>query len=252
MSILIPPLRVAQLTDPHLFAVPTRQLLGITTRASFDAVLALALASTPKLLLLTGDLVQDATPSAYAALRKRLAASGVPTALVAGNHDHPELLTAYFGAASIAALQQQRQAGWNLLLLNSQVTRHNRGSISHQQRADLETILRSDSAPTLLALHHHPLPSGSAWLDTLDAEGGEEVLKLCDRYPQVKAVIFGHIHQELAQQRHHYQLLGAPSTCVQFQPHSANFAVDAQQQPGYRELLLHADRAIVQPRGASD
>lgn len=57
---------------------------------------------------------------------------------------------------------------------------------------------------------------------------------------QVRAVLFGHIHQEFTQARGHYQLLAAPATCVQFQPHSAEFTVD-NRQPGYREVLLHAD-----------
>jgi 3',5'-cyclic-AMP phosphodiesterase len=241
MTILIPPLRLAQLSDPHLFAAPQQQLLGITTRASFEAVLTLALASAPDVMLITGDLVQDNTPAAYAALRERLDASGVPYAVLAGNHDHPALCTTHFGAASVAAVQRQHWGGWNLLLLNSQVAGRNRGGISPAQLAELDTILRADAAPTLLALHHHPLPSGSAWLDTLDAEGGAELLELCDRWPQVKAVLCGHIHQALTHARSHYQLLGAPSTCVQFQPQSANFAVDGQQQPGYRELLLYAD-----------
>ncbi|WP_242466351.1 metallophosphoesterase [Chromatium okenii] len=240
MSTDLPPLRVAQLSDLHLFAAPSSQLLGITTRTSFEAVLALALESAPAALLVTGDLVQDHSATAYQALRKRLDASAVPYDVLAGNHDHPDLCAAHFGAGSVAAVRWQRRADWNLGLLNSQVSGRNRGGIVPAQLAAIEQRLRADAAPTVLALHHHPLPSGSAWLDQLDAEGGAELLALCDAYPQVRAVLFGHIHQEFTQARGHYQLLAAPATCVQFQPHSAQFAV-GRQQPGYREVLLHAD-----------
>jgi Icc protein len=58
--------------------------------------------------------------------------------------------------------------------------------------------------------------------------------------PECRALVFGHIHQEYALGRGHYQILGAPSTCVQFLPGSEEFAIDTSP-PGYRELLLHPD-----------
>ncbi|MBK1695266.1 3',5'-cyclic-AMP phosphodiesterase [Chromatium weissei] len=238
------PLRVLQLSDPHLFANADGHLLGITTRASFDAVLALAIATPAAALILTGDLVHDDSAVGYAALHARLSTVNCPTHCLAGNHDHSELLQAHFGIAAIAPIQQVWLPPWKLLLLNSQVTGRNHGSFQRKQLAELKQQLTKDSAPTLIFLHHQPLPIHSRWLDTLAVENGAELLQLCDQHSQVKAVIFGHIHQEFAARRGGYQLLGAPSTCVQFLPESDDFAVDEQRQPGYRELLLNANGTL--------
>jgi Icc protein len=59
-----------------------------------------------------------------------------------------------------------------------------------------------------------------------------------DRHPQVKLVLFGHIHQDYNQTRHGVQYLGTPSTCIQFEPGSAEFALD-EEKPGFRILHLY-------------
>ena len=61
-------LRLIQISDSHLFAHPEGRLLGLNTRRSFQAVLALALdGGTPADgLVITGDLVQDETAEGYA------------------------------------------------------------------------------------------------------------------------------------------------------------------------------------------
>ena len=58
-----PPLRVLQLTDPHLMADPAGALLGVNTRDSLDAVIAQVLRDhgQPDVILATGDIAQDAS-----------------------------------------------------------------------------------------------------------------------------------------------------------------------------------------------
>ena len=43
----------------------------------------------------------------------------------------------------------------------------------------------------------NPLPTGAAWLDTMILGNAEEFFALLARFPQVKAVVFGHIHQAM-------------------------------------------------------
>jgi Icc protein len=59
-----------------------------------------------------------------------------------------------------------------------------------------------------------------------------------DRYPQVRLVIFGHIHQEFERSRRGITYLGTPSTCIQFMPNSQKFSLD-QTKPGFRLLNLY-------------
>lgn len=84
-------LKVLQLTDSHLYADPSRCLLGINTLETFDQVLAQALheQGTPDLLLATGDLVHDASDTGYKRLLGRLKLTGIPTYCLPGNHDLP-------------------------------------------------------------------------------------------------------------------------------------------------------------------
>ena len=78
-------------------------------------------------------------------------------------------------------------------------------------------------------------------MDKINLRNYDEFLAVCDRYPQIKLVIFGHIHQEFDTRRGNVRYLGSPSTCVQFQPQSKEFAIDKQAQPGFRLINLFAD-----------
>lgn len=231
--------RLIQITDPHLFASPEGQLLGMTTRRSFEAVLELALSrhDPATRLVLTGDLVHDESAAGYAALRARLDATGLVYHCIPGNHDSPTLMREQLGAAVVGPVEARRLRDWNLIFLDSTKPGCESGLIGDARRAALESILAAAPQPALIFLHQHPLPIGSAWMDRLGLEDGPELLALCDRYPQVKALVCGHVHQAFARPRHGYWVLGTPSTCVQFKPGSHDFAVGLEL-PGYRELRL--------------
>ena len=67
--------------------------------------------------------------------------------------------------------------------------------------------------------------------------------RVIDRYPQVRGVLWGHVHQEFTGRRDQILLLGSPSTCIQFLPGSRAFAMDSLT-PGFRWLELRADGRI--------
>jgi len=236
------PFRLVQLTDPHLFADPSGQLLGITTRRSFESVLTLALSGStpPDALLLTGDLVHDETPAGYRYLGERLRRTGVPHFCIGGNHDVPALMTEHLDSVAPGPLALRRLGHWNLILLDSSIPESDGGSLTPTQLTQLAQLLDDERAPTLIALHHHPTAIGSAWIDRIGVANGAELLALCEGHAQVKAILFGHIHQDFSARHGGYLLLGAPSTCLQFRPGSPEFAIDACS-PGYRELRLHPD-----------
>lgn len=239
------PLRLIQLSDLHLFGDPSATLLGITTRQSFEAVLSLALAQPdpPQALILSGDLVQDASAAGYRYLRERLKRTEIPHYCIAGNHDLPALLTEHLGAAGLGAVALRRLAGWNLIFLDSSAAEQVSGVLTPTQLEQLAALLAAETAPALICLHHHPLSIGSAWMDQIGVSNGAALLALCERHPQVKAVLFGHVHQAFAEQRGRCWFLGAPATCFQFKPRSVNFALD-DQPPGYRELTLYPNGQV--------
>jgi Icc protein len=238
------PQRVVQITDPHLFADPSGRLLGLNTRTTFEMVLAQVLdraaANRTAALVLTGDLVHDGSPEGYAYLRQVLDSTGLPCYCIPGNHDQPELLDRWLGDAAVGPLASRGLGPWNLIFLDSTIPGEDGGGLGRDQIEGVDRLLREDPAPTLVLLHQHPVPVGSVWMDTMDVRNGHELLAVCDRHPNVRALVFGHIHQEFAVQRGDYQILGTPSACVQFLPGSRDFAMDTRT-PGYRELLLHPE-----------
>lgn len=234
--------RLLQLTDPHLFAQPAGQLLGITTRFSFEVVLERALAGPdkPDALVLTGDLVHDESPDGYRYLRRVLDQTGLPYDCLAGNHDRRDVMDACLGSASVESVASRRLGAWHLIFLDSSDPGRNSGHLSPEQLHRLGERLAAEPAPTLIFLHHHPVPVGSAWMDTMGVVNGADLLGLIATHPQIKGMVFGHVHQAFASTRAGCRFLGAPSTCIQFLPGSKDFALD-ERPPGYRELLLEPD-----------
>lgn len=238
------PARLVQITDCHLFAEPDGKLLGLTTRQSFEAVLDLALGGSAPCpadaLVMTGDLVHDETPEGYAYLRGVLESTGLPYYCIPGNHDRRDLLEQWLGPAAVGRVASRQLGPWNLIFLDSTRPGWEGGLLGRDQLDQADRLLAENPAPTVVFLHQHPISVRSAWMDTMDVENGHELIAVCDRHPNVRALVFGHIHQEFVAERGGYRILGAPSTCVQFLPESTDFAVDTLT-PGYRDLLLFPD-----------
>ncbi len=240
------PLRVLQITDFHLFGKPESKLLGVSTQDSFEAVIDLVRANDwpPDIVLATGDLVQDQAPAAYRRLHGQLASLGVPVHCLPGNHDDPSLMTQWLAGEGVYSLDDVRRNGWQIILLDSTVRAEVGG---HMGPAELErldkTLADHPDHHSLVCLHHHPVPMGADWMSELGLANADEFFAVIDRYPQVRGVIWGHVHQDFMSNRNGAMLLGTPSTCFQFKPDSRQFRVDSAQ-PGYRWLELYADGRI--------
>lgn len=238
-------LRLVQLTDPHLFADPQGRLLGMTTRRSFEAVLEFALARESPIdaLVLTGDLVHDASAQGYRTLRGLLDRTELPYYCIPGNHDSAERMADVLGPTVLEPVDRRRLGDWNLVFLDSTEPGREGGNLGQTRLAALADLLSADAPPTLIFLHHQPVPVNSRWIDTMAVLDGQALIGLCHRHPYVKAIVCGHIHQEFALQLDGCRILGTPSTCFQFTPEQDDFAIDPIP-PGYRELRLYPDGDI--------
>jgi Icc protein len=237
-------LRVLQLTDLHLFADPRGCLLGQNTRETLELVLELTSRTCWPVdrLLLTGDLVHDESPEGYRYLRERIAKLGVPTNGLPGNHDAPRLMSDLLGGGEVISTRSSvRHGAWNFVFLDSTIPNEEGGHLDQRQLDTLQSALMSDpQAHALICLHHQPLPVGSSWMDTMALDNPDDFFGVLDQHPQVRAIVWGHIHQDFKQTRNGVTLLGTPSTCIQFLPGSDDFAVDGLT-PGFRWLHLHPD-----------
>ena len=239
-------LRVLQLTDTHLYANPEGRLLGQNTRQTLEMVLELASHSVRPidLILLTGDLVHDQSPEGYNYLRQRLIALGAPYYCLPGNHDNALLLSRAIADETANIESRLHRSGWNLVLLDSTTPENDGGHLGAHQLELLEDSLSArQHDPALICLHQQPVPTGSAWIDAIALDNPEDFFRIIDRHAQVRGVLWGHVHQEFSSIRNGVRLLGSPSTCVQFLPGSAKFALDTLT-PGFRWLELHPDGRI--------
>ena len=118
------------------------------------------------------------------------------------------------------------------------------GRVDDEELDRLAKILAETSADhVLICLHHPPLPVGSKWLDQVGLKNGDEFLRMIAQPGNVRAAIFGHVHQAFEAEHEAIKIIGTPSTCRQFAVASDDFALD-DSPPAYRRLHLHTDGSI--------
>ena len=243
-------LRVVQISDCHLFAEPHATLKGICPRERFLAVLSALSEELPRAdrLVITGDLTHDEKPETYAFIREQLSQWLPVLRMVPGNHDDRSLMRETF--PGIIEHTGQRNVfsdsagNWKLIGLDSQLTGSLRGQLGSTQLTWLADQLRAASSqPAAIFLHHPPAPVGSAWLDQIGLEDAAEFWDLLARFPQVKVICTGHVHQEISLTFGSALVLTTPSTGVQFRPETETLVVD-HVSPGFRILELAEDGEV--------
>lgn len=238
---IMAPLRIAQVTDIHLYADPDRCRKGVNTTTTGQQVFERLKGDRPDFLLLTGDLSQDESWESYERLCDWVTDLGVAAVWVPGNHDDPDRLAAVCSHDPFQTERHLQLGGWSLLLLDSQVRGEVHGEIDPEQLAWLrDQLAQTDDRPVLIGLHHPPLPTGTPWLDTINVRNWPEVQACLAPWKNVQLVTFGHIHQDFATEQGGISYFGTPSTNVQFAVGTADFAIDPQA-PGWRWLDLWSD-----------
>lgn len=239
------PLRVIQISDLHLKSQPGARIWGVDVDAGLNAVLERIQAQHPQpdFVLATGDLVGD-DPDAYARLRHFLEPLGTPVYCLPGNHDFPAIMSRTLRSGRVRRERYFVVEPWQFVLLDSSFPGTPDGHLAYSELALLDTVLAAHpDLHTVVCLHHNPTPSRTPWLDTMMVSNHQALFAVLDRYPQVRAVVWGHIHAEFTEMRNSVHLLAAPATCVQFKPSAPEPQVD-DLPPGYRWFELHADGTL--------
>lgn len=191
------PIRLIHLTDPHLFGDEHGALRGIETLASLQRALAHARAheAPPDAWLVTGDLVQD-DAGGYAHFRRCFAGLDRPVLCLPGNHDDPAALHQALAGEPFRVGGFADLGAWRIVLLDSVVPGAARGRIeaAELQRLDA-TLAGAPRRHALVCLHHHPVSMASRWLDQVGLENHLEFLAVTERHRQVRAILWGHVHQ---------------------------------------------------------
>ena len=238
--------RLNLFTDPHLYGEEAASLRGVPTLPALTAALAHARAHAwpPDAVLVTGDLVQD-DPAGYPHFRRLFGALGLPVLCLPGNHDEPQAMRRELAGAPFVLDGFVDLGRWRIVLLDSCLPGSASGALSAEALAGLEQALgTAGTRHCLVCLHHHPVPMSSRWLDRVGLTNAAEFLHTIDAHRNVRAIVWGHVHQNYDALRKGVRLLATPSTCAQFLPQADDFAVDPRP-PAYRTLELRADGSLL-------
>jgi Icc protein len=215
---------IAQITDCHIVApgevVADRVDPSVGLR---DAITTLGTIDEPvRLVLGTGDLVNDGRPSEYDRLEELLADLPLPFVPIPGNHDDRGELRRRFerlpaGAPDDPIDHVVDLGELRVVCLDTTIPGSHEGRLTTDQLAWLDAALaeRTD-VPALIAQHHPPFGSGLPFMELHAAfHTGPDEATVVGRHPHVTGVVCGHFHRAM-----HRPFAGtvasvAPSTAVQ-------------------------------------
>ncbi len=157
--------------------------------------------------LIKGDIADRGLPEQFEAAAGAFSRLRMPHHAFLGNHDHYGR-NAGLDVDGYALLGQPRAprsldlGGWKLVLVETAEPGEHHGVFGEDRLAWLDEALaqtRESAQPTLVLMHHHPVPPEHA--DTYPNNIGirpEQSLRLYDligRHPQVRGVLLGHTHR---------------------------------------------------------
>ena len=237
-------IRIVQITDSHLGANPGDMLLNMDADKGLKDVLELMSDKrpSPDLILATGDIGNHPDVDAYSRFLATVReASSSPLCWIPGNHDDPKLMEAARGRP----YEQVIDCGnWRIIMLNSRVPNHTYGHLDDSELNMLEEILSSSADKhVMICLHHQPVPIGSAWMDSYIVDNAHDFWRVVEGHSCIRAVVWGHVHQEFEDTYNDIRLISTPATCIQFVPNQDHFGVD-RTMPGYRWFELKENGSI--------
>ena len=236
-------IKLVQVSDAHLFAKTDGKLLGLNTDDSLQSVIDLIKKEQPDLdmVLVTGDISQDESEASYQRFEHYMSTLTKPSYWLQGNHDNSASIFQALGGNERLSPCVVSAGSWRIIMLNSSVKDEVGGYLRDSELAFLEeSLAENKDKHVMVALHHHPVKIGSAWLDEQMVGNAEQFLSIIRRHKQVKAILWGHVHQVVDAQFESVRLLSLPSTCVQFKPSEDDFVAD-HVNPGYRWFELYDD-----------
>ncbi|TAF67851.1 MAG: phosphodiesterase [Cytophagales bacterium] len=236
-------LKCIQITDIHLFAEKDKKFNGITTHLSFQNVLkdVAKKHADADLLLFTGDISEDGSMASYEAFEELVAPMNIPYYWIEGNHDAPQAMQQLMKKMRLNPAKVFLVKGVLFILLDSAVAEESYGALNSQEQQKLiDTLKKHPNTPTIIAIHHHLMPTGTEWVDKSDLQNKDEFFKIIDAYKNIKTVICGHIHFEQQHTRKKVLYYSTPATSFQIKlgEDIQEFQLDENAQPGYRVLEM--------------
>ncbi len=194
---------LAQVTDIHLGFDPDNP--SEFNRKRLDQALKVLREMTPRpdALLATGDLVDRGDQDSYMRLEQAFSDLPFPVYMCLGNHDLRAPFQKQFPDVPSADgfVQYEIDDGpLRLLFLDTlEEGRHGGAFCEVRARWLSERLAEKQDKPTLLIMHHPPVESGIAWMNTDPREPWVSVLaETIAGHDQIKGMITGHLHRNIS------------------------------------------------------
>jgi 3',5'-cyclic-AMP phosphodiesterase len=243
------PVAIAQIGDLHLGADWTDRDPSQALASCIEAIGRLDLQVAGVLIL--GDLAEHASDVEYLEASALLHGVDAPIHVAMGNRDSRERLRHYFEFAPRAdePLDYSVDIGpFRVLVLDTSVPGSDAGRLDEPSLRWLHDQLSADrTTPTLLAMHHPPLLTGSSAWDqiALDGESRSSLATALAGHHQVQAILGAHLHRPLLAEFVGRPLLVAPSTYVQFPLRPTARTLEPNDEPpGYLVHVMTEDARL--------
>ena len=237
-------IKIVQITDLHLFSDIGATLVGIPTFDSAAAVVMQLLNRHKDLdaILITGDISHDETIGGYRQLHTLLHTFKLPIMCIAGNHDDHSAIQQLETRDNWSVNSELVIDQWCIVMLDSQVAGSECGTLGTAELTRLKRAVQQYPDHNMIVCLHHPIVAlGSRWLDTMQLTNTEQLTDILGDAQHIRAVVFGHAHQQYDAMLGQIALFCTPSTCHQFRPGSNDFSLDFDHGPGYRIFELGGD-----------
>jgi 3',5'-cyclic AMP phosphodiesterase CpdA len=179
----------------------------------------MALDPRPDLVLLSGDLVDDGSPEAYACLRRLLAPLAMPVLVIPGNHDERAAFRrafddhAYLPATGPMNYLASELGDVRIVALDVTVPGLHHGQVDEAGARWLDAVLSRDAQrPTIVMMHQPPFESGVPYLDAYLCRDGGRLAEVVARHACVERIVCGHVHRFMQVRFGGTILCTAPST----------------------------------------
>lgn len=237
---------IVQISDTHLFGDKNRKINGSNSYLNLKNVLKHILSSKEKLdlIILTGDISQDCTFESYQNVANLLNKTGIKYYLLPGNHDDVDVINKVFDFNWVKDKVDYsfEHNGWLIYVVDTSHYPLDAGKLTKDQLLNFkDKVNQHKSTPSLIFMHHHPVLINSSWMDNMILKDAREFNNIVKENSQIKAVLFGHIHQVFEKNVNGIFYVSAPSTSFQVLPNCEMFALE-KLTPGYRLIELDKDK----------
>ncbi len=229
-------IQIIQITDPHLTKDKNTEIRACKTYSSFKRVIHwIDSNEKPNFILVSGDISDDGSIESYLLYKNKIESLNKPFFSILGNHDNYDNFKLIFQNNFPIVQSIPLSDEWVLIVLDSTVTGKEGGALINNQLIKIRKLIEINLHKNLIfCLHHHPIEMGF-WIDEIGLQNKDQFLSLILDKPNVKAVVWGHVHHESETTLGSIQFLSTPSTCYQFQE---NKQIVSKNKPGYRKINL--------------